>query len=323
MDVTLQAKCDLLITNRSILRSAFKWDNALLSLAASALMTALDVTADAERLLRCKELLREQTSAFSPLRGLVKLPLLCKMATAEDPRAYLARVIRIFEQIPGHKWTSTDYKALAAMVLCDRGDPFELSTTIEKTALLYQKMKDQHPWLTTGEDLPLAAMLATSGLDTEQLLEEMEACYRQIKGTFSKNAAQSLSHVLALDPAATEAKCARTLSLFALLKARGLRLGTGYDAALLGVLAALPLSDEQIANEIAEAQEYLGAQKGFGALSLDARKRRMYAALMVVQAHASSPDSSEYSLLTATLAFVIAVQICMMIVIANAASSTC
>ena len=58
-------------------------------------------------------------------------------------------------------------------------------------------MKEKHPWLTSDEDIPFAAMLAVSDLDTDSLISEMEKNYEILKQKFSdKNAVQTLSHVL-------------------------------------------------------------------------------------------------------------------------------
>lgn len=315
MNMELKRKCELLVSNRDIMQEVFRWDNGSMMLAGSSFFVGLNLEADTKQLKSCEEILKRKSGFFSSYRGNVKMPLLCKMAVSENPEQYFEDVDFIVRQMKSLKWIETDYKVLAAMTLRDYLDMADVPDGVEKMVALYQGMKEKHPWLTNGEDIPFAAILAVSGLDTEALMMEMESCYQELSKTFrDKNAVQSLSHILAIDPVNTQTKCRKIEAIFDILKNNKHKYGTGPELAVLGTLSMLELSVEQAAAEIMEADDYLKSQKGFGTFTMGDTVRRMYAALMVMDTHMPPASHSHESLVNSMLAIVVAMEVCMMIV---------
>ena len=151
----------------------------------------------------------------------------------------------------------------------------------------------------------------------------MEACYANLKTKFNdNNAMQSVSHVLALDEASTEEKCSRLCNIFNQLKEKRHKYGTGYEMTVLGTMSILDIPVEQIVDEIIEADEFLKQQKGFGDFVMGDKRRRMYAALMVMDSHIPPADRSHKALLNATMTLVIAMQICMLCVMVAVVGSS-
>lgn len=323
MDIELERKCKLLVRNRDAMHEAFRWNSESMMLAGSSYFVGLNMEADTDRLKACEEILKRRSGFFSSYRGNVRIPLFCKMATAENPEQYFADVDSIVQQLKPLKWIETDYKVLAAMTLRDHLNMAEVSGAAEKMVALYQGMKEAHPWLTGGEDVPFAAILAVSGMDTDVLMKEMENCYKELSKVFrDKNAVQSLSHILAIDPADTCTKCRKVADIFDILKAGRHKYGTGSELTVLGTLSMLELTAEQAAAEIMEADDYLKSQKGFGAFAMGDTVRRMYAALMVMDAHMPPASHSHESLVNSVLAMVIAMEVCMMIVMTSVIVTT-
>jgi hypothetical protein len=320
MNAELIKKCDLLVKNRSIIREAMKWESDLMTLAGSSFYVGLGVEADPEKLKDCNDILKEKAGIFSNYRGNVKMPLLCKMAISEDPEKYFEDINVIVDYMKNLKWIDKEYKILAAITIHDYTEQDKYQDAVEKMADLYKGMKENHPWLTSGEDIPFAAMLAVSDLDTNALLIEMEKCYQILKEYFfDKNAVQSLSHVLAAYKRETNAKCDKVKQIWDLLKEEKHKYGTGYELAVLGTLCLLDIPVDTIVEEIIEADGYLKKHKGFGNISLGTKNRLMYAALMVMDAHIPPASRSHESILDSTLAIVIAMEICMIIIITSVA----
>ena len=318
MNIELISKCELLVSNRDAMHRAFRWDSVSMMLAGSSFFVGLNWKADADRLKMCEEILKRKSGFFSPYRGNIRMPLLCKMAVSENPEQYFEDVDSIIQQMKPLKWIETDYKILAAMTLRDHLDMENISSAVEKMTALYQGMKENHPWLTSGEDVPFAAILAVSGMDTDALMTEMENCYRELSKTFrDKNAVQSLSHILAIDPADTQTKCRKVEAIFDILKEKRHKYGTGSELTVLGTLSMLDLTAEQAAAEIMEADDYLKSQNGFGTFTMGDTVRRMYAALMVMDTHMPPASHSHESLVNSILAMVIAMEVCMMIVMTS------
>ena len=325
MNTELKEKCDLLVENRKTITSAFAWDSGLMSLAAATLFTSSGLTADRDKLKECEAVIKSKTNAFSEFRGNVKMPLICKMALSDDPEKYFEDVETIYMLLNKSKWIGNEYKIMAAITICDHADESEYELFVNRTNEIYSRMKQEHKWLTSDEDIPFAAMLAVSGLDIDKLIDEMELNYNILKAKFhDSNAVQSLSHVLALDEKPAEAKCAKVESIFNELKAMKHKFGTGYELAVLGTLTMLDMQEKEAADIIAEIDDYLKGQKGFGDLSLGAKERRLYAAQLVLNQYGPEESKVDGVVLGSMLALTIAIEICMILCMTSciAASSS-
>ena len=318
MNIELIEKCNLLVKNFNTIRETLKWGNDLMKLAGSSVYVGLGEEADSEKLKECEKILKEKEGIFSAYRGNAKMPLLCKMAVSEDPEKYFEEIHTIVEHMKNVKWIDKAYKILAAITIHDHTEQYRYQDAVAKMLDLYQGMKANHPWLTFGEDIPFAAMLAVSDLDANALLTEIEACYQVLKEYFhDKNAVQSLSHVLAVDKTEINEKCHKVEQIWALLKDKKHKYGTGYELAVLGTLCMLDMPVDTIVGEIIEADEYLKPHKGFGDFYLGQKTRMMYAALMVMDAHIPPASLSHESLLDSMLAIVIAIEICMIVIVST------
>ena len=118
-------------------------------------------------------------------------------------------------------------------------------------------MKAEHPFLTSGEDSSFCALSALSDRSDDDLISDMEACFKLLKPEFfSGNAVQSLAHVLSLCEGTPEEKCRRTLELFNNLKAAGRKYGTEYELPTLGIFAMTDVDSGQIVQEMLEIDEW-------------------------------------------------------------------
>lgn len=316
MNTELKEKCDLLIQNRNTITNIFKMSSANLSLASAALFTSKGVAADEELLKKCEAVFKNKTSAFSEYRGNVKVPLICKMALSDDPEAYFDKVEAVYRSLHKSKLFGSEYKIMAAITICDNVDESDYDTIADRTNEIYSKMKKKHQILTSGEDIPFAALLAASGADADQMIDETELNYKLLKKKFSEaNAVQTLSHVLALNDQPAEEKCAKVEAIFNELKEIKHKFGSGFELSFLGTLISLDIQPRELAELIAETDDYLKEQKGFsGAFSShSSSERRMYAAQLVLN-HLSSVDTSTDSVIFGS-ALAIAILIEMLIAV--------
>ena len=318
MDTVLKEKCDLLVKNRKTITSAFAWDSDRMSLAAATLYTSSGLTADEEKLKECEAIIKAKTNALSEFRGNVKMPLICKMALSDDPKKYFDNVQTVYKLLNKSKWIGNEYKIMAAITICDYVDVSEYELYVNRTNEIYLRMKQEHKWLTSDEDIPFAAMLAVSGMDVDKLIDEMELNYKILKEKFhDSNAVQSLSHILALDEQPAEVKCAKVESVFNELKAMKHNFGTGYELATLGTLTMLDIQEKEVAKLIAETDDYLKEQKGFGNFALGAKERRLYAAQLVLNQYGPEDTKVEGVVLGSMLALTIAIEICLILCITS------
>ncbi len=277
----LRALCDLFIENRDILRKAFRWESAYLYPVCAAVFTGRGQTADPAALRHCDRILKEQTGPFNGFRGTARLAILSLLAADGDPGGRLRRALGLYDALKGYFFVS-QYLPVAAMLLAEETEKSRYAETAARCRRIYDLMKAEHPFLTSGEDSIFAALLALSPRPEEETVEETEGCYRLLKPAFfSANAVQSLSHVLALGEYPAEEKCQRTMGLYQGLKDRGYKYGTEYELATLGVLALLPEEPEAIIEKVIQADDYLSGQSGYGLLGLGRKQRLMHAGMLV------------------------------------------
>lgn len=318
MDTKLQTLCDSLVENKHMLSQTFKYNLDLINLTTAYLFAAAGKQADGEALKAAEALIKEKTGKFSIFRSKVSVPLCAKMVLSGEPEAYFDRVFQLHELVNEGKRSSSEYNVLTAQILEEHAGDQDPQTILERSRELYARMKKEHPWLTSKEDLILASLLAAKDTDLDRLNLEMEACFQTLKEHFrDANAVQSMSHVLALGNQTADEKCGRMVRLVEGLKAEGHKYGSGFTLAALAGLALLEVSVEQLVREIAEADDYLEEQKGFGNFRLGADKRRMFAAQLVQLLHqAESPEAGEI-MLGGAIAYTIAMEVTMIIIMCS------
>ena len=321
MRTSLKSLCNSFIESRDTIKETFFWGSSYIYPVAAAVFVDKRVTADRERLEMCGDVLKENTGFFSNFRNYIKLPMVSMMAVSSDPEDKLKKALSVYELLKQH-FFSSNYLPLASMTISDFVEPIHFEAVAKRTRRIYDLMKQEHPFLTSGEDSVFAALLALSTASDEQIVLNTEQCFDILKPQFfSSNAVQSLSHVLALCEGSAELKCGRAMELFYKLKDQGYKYGTGYELATLGVLAMLPADLDTIADDIVQVAEYLAGQRGYGILGMTKRQRLMHAGMIVTSDYLDQNASMQAAAVSSTISLIIAQQTAMCAAIA-AASAT-
>ena len=324
MRTSLSALSGNFIENRDIVKSYFPWESSYLYPVCAAIFTDKRIKADPAQLENCKNLLKSQTGVFSNFRSTAKLAMIAMMAVDENPAEKLDKALRVYDALKEHFWGS-QYLPVASMIIADMVEPIRYEEIAVRTRHIYDLMKNEHPFLTSGEDSVFAAMLALSRLTEDQIVTETENCYRLIKPEFfSANAVQSLSHVLALGEGRAEDKCRATMELFHGLKNKGYKYGTDYELATLGVLALLPADQAAVMEDIIEVDDFLSRQKGYGFFGIGRKQRMMNAGLIVTSDYIGQSDTMHTAAIGGTISLIAAQQaaMCAAIAASSAAASS-
>ena len=325
--------CEKFIENRDTVRSAFKWENSYLYPVCAAIFLDSEKNADVQAMKNCDALLKDKVSVFSNFRGISKIVTLSMLSADENPEARLDNTLRMYACLKKH-FFSDNYLTLAAITLSGIVPKENFDAVALRTREIYDLVKKSHPFLTSYEDSVFSSLLALSEQKNGDIITESERCYKALKGEFfSSNAVQSLSHVLALCEGKADEKCSRTVKLFKLLKENGMKYGTDFELATLGVLAMLPISPEETVELMKTADDYLATQKGYGFWGLTKRQRLMHAGMIVSSAclgkdsmsvRQSAVSGAAISVITAQQASMIAAQqaaMCAAIAASQAATS--
>lgn len=319
MKELLRTGCELLADNKDLIRKSFAWDMDLMSVAGSVIFTGAGKVVDTERMKECQRILKKHEGIFSEFRNNMSIPVLCKMALAEDPEKYLLELMEINGKLSKGKVLGSEYIALTALAIKEEHMAGSVDGIVEKTKQLLKKMTKVHPFLTSEEDMAFAALLAMTDKSVDEIVEEAEECFEYMKKKFPfhNNAVQSLSHVLTLCEGEPAEKCEKACAIYQALLERGVKYGMDYELASLGALVNIDMTPAELASEIAEASEYLKTRKGFGNWGMGSKARAMFAALMAVQAFAPNSVAMDASVLNTSLAIVIAEEICFMIIMTS------
>ena len=323
MRSSLSNLCNSFIENRDALKETFFWGSSYIYPVAAAVFVDKRKTAEVEHLEKCHEILKDNTGFFSNFRNYIKLPMVSMMAVSSDPEDKLKKALTVYEMLKQH-FFSSNYLPLASMTISDFVEPVHYEAVAHRTRRIYDLMKQEHPFLTSGEDSVFAALLALSNTSDEVIVQNTEECYDILKPQFfSSNAVQSLSHVLALCEGDAEMKCSRAMDLFYKLKDQGYKYGTGYELATLGVLAMLPADLGTIADDTVQVAEYLAGQRGYGIMGMTKRQRLMHAGLIVTSDYLDQNTSMQAAAVSSTISLIIAQQtaVCAAIAAANAANN--
>lgn len=266
------------------MKSAFAWEDGLTHLACAGIFINKEQTANEEMLLQCKDILKRNTGIFSNFKSTAKPMIVAMLAANENPQLLMERGLKVYDLLK-EEFMSSVYLPIAAMIIAQYADEARYAELAQRTRRIYKQMRADHPFLTSGEDSTFCALMALLDKPDEVLLGDAEECYKILKNDFfSSNAVQSLSHVLAMCDGEPKIKCQRTMELFQKLKEAGHKYGTSYELPTLGVLAMADGNQDEIVAEMAEIDQWLSEQKGFGFFSsISAKQRLMYAGMIAQQ----------------------------------------
>lgn len=297
------------VENRDAIKSAFRWESPYIYPLCASLYTAKDRDVDLAELEAARGLLKRNAGVFSNFRGTVRMVTATKLALSDDPGLKWEQLAHVYGELKDYFWGS-EYLAVASMAIVEMAEPEGYADIVRRTRQLYERMKEAHPFLTSGEDSAFAALLAMSELDDFSIEQEMERCYGLLKPSFfSGNAVQALSQVLALSSRPSEEKCERVTALYGYLYQRGYKYGKGYELPTLGALALLEKDVDTLTGDIMEVDDFLKSQKGFGGFGIGAKQRLMYAGLLTMEDHAPAVETMQAAALKGVLSLVIAQQV--------------
>ena len=316
------ARCKNLIKNKETMKSAFAWEDGLTHLACAGIFINKEQTVNEEMLLQCKDILKRNTGIFSNFKSTAKPMIVAMLAANENPQLLMERGLKVYDLLK-EEFMSSVYLPIAAMIIAQYADEARYAELAQRTRRIYKQMRADHPFLTSGEDSTFCALMALLDKPDEVLLGDAEECYKILKNNFfSSNAVQSLSHVLSMCDGEPENKCQKTMELFQKLKEAGHKYGTSYELPTLGVLAMADGNQDEIAAEMAEIDQWLSEQKGFGFFSSISAKQRLMYAGMIAQRDYINDKMMQGAAVNGVISLIVAQQAAMCAAITASAAAT-
>ena len=325
MKEAIKNKTDLFIQNSRTVKSEFIWHHAMTKRLAALLYAQNGREIDCDEILRCRNMIKDNTGAFSGFRGNMELGLAALLSLSENPIELFSETQIVYDILKDLKFRSSDYLAISAFQIASRTQPSDYSGVANRTRAIYDDMKDRHFFYTGHDDYIFSAMLGLSDLDISAAAEKIESIFARLKGEFySKNSVQSLAQILVLGDV-DDSVMNRVFALRDAVRKQKIKLDKTYTLPILGILALVPADIDEMILEINEIQTYLRAQKGFGSFSVAAEELLLFATSFVADEYAKNieNDMMTAALSTSIANIIIAEQAAMIAIIcASSASAT-
>lgn len=244
-------------------------------------LTLKNITADADKINVCRDILKANTGVFSNFRGYNMLNSSINLSLELSPEESIKEIITIYEKMKKHFFASS-YLPLAAQIIYDARNRVNVDEAIVNTKKAYDYMKSNHFFLTSSEDVSSAAMIAVTSTDLEATFKDIEECYKILKtdSFWGGDKLQTLSHTLALFAGTPEEKCAKVIKLNNLLRKNSVPLKS-YALPLLGICAFVTDDYDNFVAEMKKGNDILKNESGFGAFSIGYTVRSMIVAGLI------------------------------------------
>ena len=328
MNTNIQRKIDLLAANKNAISKKFSMEGNMMSIVSAFIYTGAGKEADVERLKECRKILKQHTGLLSSFRSTTELAVISRMALSEDPEKYFLDVKAAYDKIGRGKFADNSFMIIAATCIVEQGRASEMDAVISKFNEIYKRMGKEHPFLTSSEDMSLAMLLALTDKSVDQIIADMETCYKYLKKESKmgagSNAYQALSGVLAIADGNMVSRCDKATEIYKTFIAHKQKYGRDYEFESLGALVDVNVDTETLVTEIIEVADALKKHKGFGSWSIDQKMRLMFAGFLVSQEYSNVETSVTGTMLSSTIAAVIVEEIVIMmcIIAATTAAAT-
>ncbi len=255
MKEVYQSKLDKIIQDYEVLRKTFKWDNDLAKHLISLTFTMKDKLLNTNQIEEMKAYIKRETGVFSSFRGNMMFILAGLLSASSDiPQRDFDRILNNEKKMKEVGFKSGTYLPSALYTLISVCDDAQVEAHLKKAKDIYQDMKENHPFLTSGDDYALAILLASTNHNPQIL----EAYYTELstQGFRKSNGLQMLSHILVFsqnETSETTKKCGRILKE---LKNNKLNVSSDYYAAI-GVVTLLDIDENMLIADLIEIASYL------------------------------------------------------------------
>lgn len=281
MEQNLNNALNDFILYRDTIKRAIRWQSDYIYPVAAAVFLSAGKKPDAEKLKDVRKLVRGSVSAFSNFRGNTELPLIAILAAGDDPEGGFGRVKANYSLLK-ERFMASEFLALAA-AMTGTGSGEDFSKLAARAKVIYKRMRREHPFLTGSEDSVFALLFAKDPRPDDELIDDMEECYRLLDLRFPKgNGMQAASHVLALDSGLARDKAERMTELFDEIRSLGGKFGKDIELAQLAALSVCGGEVNELAELVMEADAFLKKQKGYRPVFGHTVKERLMHAAMIV-----------------------------------------
>ena len=294
MNPILQEKLTLFAENVGAIRNNFVWQEASAKRMAALIYTLGGKPMNNDAIKESHRMIKDEVGAFSTFRGNLSIYVAAALSLADSPQRLLADTLHVYDLLKRKGFWASDYLVVTAFEIAANSDSGRHSHIVSRTRAFYDEMKSHHRFSIGQDDYIFAAMLALSDIDPHTGAVKMSQLFRRIRNAFSafigRGSMLTLAQMMVLG-GSTDDCVANLKDLSRALRKQKIKLDREYTLASLGVLGLLDTDHQTLANEIAEARDFLRSQKGFGHFSVSTQELLLYAVALVTISHVNGDDN--------------------------------
>ncbi|MBU3144311.1 DUF4003 family protein [Clostridium sp. CF012] len=281
MEELVKEKLDRLIDLFQQVSSEYKWEESLTNHFTALTHTLNNRNFDKEKIEDVRAHIKKTTGVFSNYRGTSKIILSALLACQYDnPKYEFDKMLNYDKKMREEGFKNNMYLPIANYALLATCSEEMVETRINKAKEIYSEMKNNHPWLTGGDDYPLSILLANSDASVSSIIENIEECYKLLNenGFGKNNGLQFLSHILSFQKEENKVKVLRCKEIFDKLKENKMKVySTGY--AVIGFLAILGERGYEAVDQVIDVVKVLKSTKKYKWLT---KETHLYTAAALV-----------------------------------------
>ncbi|MFB5253034.1 DUF4003 domain-containing protein [Bacillus mycoides] len=248
--ITLQQKLEQYTHIYSQLKGELRWktSDSRTGMMIAAMYAGSDKQFNLGRFLEISNYIKDQVGMFSYLKSYHRFVV---AATLDIHFTYYKEAFQqfldLYERLVAGGFSRSIFTYLAAAVLLPE-DNGQYDTRMQRSLQVYKRMKEDHFFLTSADDYPLAVLLAGQSENVETLMDRVERLYQKLSaaGMYKGNNLQFLSHILSLKKDVSEdILVARYTNIWNLLKQEKVKVKQMHYPAI-GLLALLEDGEKEV-----------------------------------------------------------------------------
>lgn len=290
MKELLETLCDKYLLNLGLFTDFYPLERDILYPVCANVYCASDAVFELDKFSNSMELIKENPKMLSSFRSTVRPLIASWLSVSGDPKSEMERYLECYDLLKKY-FTNSEHLALLSVLLVRIAPTGNIEERIMRGRQIYDRMKKEHRILTTKEDVAFAVMLAYSEKSDDELIEDMEACFKLLKHSADNNSIQTVSHVLAMAHGTPEDKCAKFCELYDSMIKKGRKYGKLYELAMLAALSITKFSSEEILSDICDSETFLAEHKSVGDLSEFGRSEPISHAFLLLTIAYSSDEN--------------------------------
>jgi len=265
MEELVKEKLDMLIDLFQQVSMEYKWEQSLTNHFTALTYTLNKKDFDKEKIENVRKHMKKTTGMFSYYRGTSMIILSALLACKYDnPEQKFNKMLDYDKRLKVAGFKNSMYLPIANYALLTTCEEEWIDSRINKAIEIYKEMKNTHPWLTSGDDYPLAILLANSDMSVNNIIANMEECYQLLNenGFGKNNGLQFLSHILGFRQEENKIKVLRCKEIFDSLKENKMKVYSG-GYAVIGFLSILGEGSYKAVEQVIEIVKILQSTKKY------------------------------------------------------------